>query len=192
MSDLTRSFIAVLLPPWIKRGIYQSTASLYQLPLDIRWVEEENYHLTLKFFGSLTHEEIQKAKRFLEAFTAAIKPFYMHCGELMVFPNWRRPRVLSLSLKGEIKLLQDLWHQLETGLASIGFPEEKRKRFNPHITLGRFRSGNDALEKMIRERAGHVPVEKFLVQELYLMASKLTPKGPEYTALARYPFQVKE
>jgi len=192
LSDLTRSFIAVLLPPWIKRGIYQSTAPLYQLPLDIKWVEEENYHLTLKFFGSLTHEEIQKAKRFLEAFTAAIKPFYMHCGELMVFPNWRRPRVLSLSLKGEIKLLQDLWHQLETGLASIGFLEEKRKRFNPHITLGRFRSGNDALEKMIRERAGHVPVEKFLVQELYLMASKLTPKGPEYTALARYPFQVKE
>jgi 2'-5' RNA ligase len=45
---------------------------------------------------------------------------------------------------------------------------------------------------MIRERAGHIPDEKFLVQELYLMASKLTPEGPEYTALARYPFQVKE
>ncbi|MDD2359217.1 MAG: RNA 2',3'-cyclic phosphodiesterase [Syntrophaceticus schinkii] len=192
MSDLTRSFIAVLLQPEIKRGIYQSTASLYQLPLDIKWVEEENYHFTLKFFGSLTQEEIEKVKTFLEAFTAAIKPFYLQCGELMVFPNWRSPRVLSLSLKGEIKILQGLWHNIETGLADIGFLEEKRKRFNPHITLGRFRSGNDALEKMIRERAGHIPDEKFLVQELYLMASKLTPEGPEYTALARYPFQVKE
>lgn len=71
MSDLTRSFIAVLLQPEIKRGIYQSTASLYQLPLDIKWVEEENYHFTLKFFGSLTQEEIEKVKTFLEAFTAA-------------------------------------------------------------------------------------------------------------------------
>ncbi|HHV34976.1 MAG TPA: RNA 2',3'-cyclic phosphodiesterase [Syntrophomonadaceae bacterium] len=190
MNDLTRSFIAVLLQPEIKRDIYQSTAPLHRLPINIKWVEEENYHLTLKFFGSLNSKEIQKVKTFLEAFTAMREPFYLQCGELMAFPNWRRPRVLCLSLEGDIEAVQDLRQKIETGLAEVGFPKDKRKRFHPHITLGRFRSGNDAL-KMISDNAGRFSDEKFLVQDLYLMASKLTPKGPEYTALARYPFQVK-
>ncbi|MGB4504960.1 MAG: RNA 2',3'-cyclic phosphodiesterase, partial [Syntrophaceticus sp.] len=189
MLSLTRSFLAVLLQPELKRDIYRAIAPLQQLPLDVKWVEEENFHLTLKFFGPLSREEIQKAVTFLKSFKA--KPFYLRCGELMVFPNWRRPRVLCLSLEGEIEALQDLWQRIELGLVREGFPEEKRKRFHPHITLGRFRSGNDELCKMIKEKAGPFPGEMFLVEELSLMASKLTPKGPQYTALARFPFQAK-
>lgn len=192
MSDMIRSFIAVLLQPEIKRDIYQSTAPLHQLPLDMKWVEKENYHVTLKFFGSLTQKEIQKAKTFLEGITAVREPFYLECGELVTFPTWRRPRVLCLSLEGEIKTLQDLRQKIEVGLARVGFSKEKRKKFHPHITLGRFRSGNDMLRKMIREKAEPFPREKFLVQDIYLMASELTPKGPKYTALARFPFQARE
>lgn len=191
MSDLKRIFIAVLLHPDIKRGIYQSTVPLHRLPLDIKWVEEKNYHLTLKFFGYLASQEIKKVKTFLDDFSAMREPFYLKFGELTVFPNWHRPRVLCLSLQGEADALQRLWRQLETGLAGIGFSQEEGKRFRPHITLGRLHSGNDELQKMIRESAGRLSDEKFFIQELYLMASKLTPKGPEYTALMRYPFHVK-
>lgn len=192
MSDQVRSFIAILLPPVVKRGIYQFANPLQQLPLDVKWVEKENYHLTLKFLGSLTIEEIQKVKAFLQRFTAQVEPFYLKCGGLVVFPNQRRPRVLCLSLEGETESVQSLWKAVESGLAQVGFPEEKRKKFHPHITLGRFRSAGDMHWEKIKAEAGSCSGEKFMVHELFLMASKLTPMGPEYRDLARYSFQVKE
>jgi 2'-5' RNA ligase len=136
----TRSFIAVLLPPELKRDIYQFNAPLQRLPLDIKWVEKENYHLTMKFLGSCTAREINKASNFLWDLTGEWEPFHLQCGELIVFPNWHRPRVISISLRNT-ENLQNLWYKIEKGLASRGFPEEKRKRFSPHLFCQFHRSG---------------------------------------------------
>ncbi|HBG22630.1 MAG TPA: RNA 2',3'-cyclic phosphodiesterase [Peptococcaceae bacterium] len=189
MLNETRSFIAVLLPSELKRDIYQFTAPLRQSPLSIKWVEEENYHLTMKFLGSCSAIEINKASNFLRDLTAERKPFKLQCGEVMVFPNWHRPRVISLSLTGDTEILKNLWYEIEIGLASKGFPEEKRKRFNPHITLGRLRSENSELRKMIEGKACPVTGKNILVWDIRLMASKLTPQGPQYTTIESFSFR---
>lgn len=189
MSEKIRSFVAVLLPPELKRDIYQFTAPLQRLPLDIKWVEEKNYHLTMKFLGSCSAAEINKARTFLHDLTAGRKPFNLQCGEFMVFPNWHRPRVISLSLVGNTEKLQGLWYKIEKGFVSRGFEEEKRKIFNPHITLGRLRSKNSELKKMLKGKACPFTGKDILVQEIYLMASKLTPKGPQYTVIKSFPFR---
>lgn len=188
MLSETRSFIAVLLPPELKRDIYQFNAPLQRLPLDIKWVEKENYHLTMKFLGSCTAREINKASNFLWDLTGEWEPFHLQCGELIVFPNWHRPRVISISLRNT-ENLQNLWYKIEKGLASRGFPEEKRKRFSPHITLGRLRSKNSELKKILKGKACPLTGKDILVRELYLMASKLTPKGPQYTVIKSFPFR---
>lgn len=188
MSE-TRSFIAVLLPPELKRDIYQFTAPLQRLPLDIKWVEEKNYHLTMKFLGSCSAAEINKASNILQGLTAEREPFNLQCGELMVFPNWHHPRVISLSLVESTENIQDLWYKIEKNLAHRGFKEEKRKRFNPHVTLGRLRSKNSELKKMLKGKACPFTGKDILVREIYLMASKLTPKGPQYTVIKSFPFR---
>lgn len=186
MSEI-RSFIAVMLPTKLKRDIYRFSASLQQSPLNIKWVEEENYHLTMKFLGSCSAIEIKKASNLLRDLTADSKPFNLQCGEVMVFPNWHHPRVISLSLTGDTEILKSLWCAIEKGLASKGFSEEKRKGFNPHITLGRLRSENSELRKMIEGKTCPVTGENFLVRDLCLMASKLTPQGPQYTLIECFP-----
>lgn len=187
--SLIRSFLAVLLDPEIKRDIYRAVRRLQKLPHDMKWVAEKNYHLTMKFFGDLSGEEIDQAIAILEPFAAGRSPFYLQCGELTAFPNRRRPRILCLPLHGETDTLQDLWQKSEAGLARAGFPEEKRKSFHPHITLGRFHHEKNIVWKELIDQAGPFPEQRFLVRDLYLMSSKLTPQGPRYKALAKFPFQ---
>lgn len=64
MEDLVkhkyRAFIAVLLPEHIKSKIFELTLPLRKFPWDIKWVEKENYHLTLKFLGSISDKDQKK------------------------------------------------------------------------------------------------------------------------------------
>jgi len=189
LSEKIRAFTAVLLQPELQQRISDYAESLYKLPLDVKWVEKNNLHLTLKFFGSLSKEEIQKAVTQLKTVAEEEKAFYLKCGELTALPNSSHPRVICLSLKGELDRLQSLWQRIENTLASAGFPKEKRDKYHPHITLGRFRSrGNWAV---ITKNAGPLPDDQILVDKIYMMASKLTPHGPIYSPLATIPFSNK-
>jgi len=186
LSEQIRAFTAVLLQPELQQRITDCAGPLYKLPLDVKWVEKNNLHLTLKFFGSLSREDIQKAVTQLKIIAEQEKAFYLQCGELTALPNSSHPRVICLSLKGELDRLQLLWQRIENTLAAAGFPKEKREKFNPHITLGRFRSrGNWAV---IAKNAGPFPDDQILVDKIHMMASKLTPRGPIYSPLAVIPF----
>ncbi|MDR9757599.1 MAG: RNA 2',3'-cyclic phosphodiesterase [Thermacetogeniaceae bacterium] len=186
MSEQIRAFTAVLLQPELQQRISDCAGSLYKLPLDVKWVEKNNFHFTLKFFGPLSRGDIQKAVTQLKIIAEQEKPFYLQCGELTALPRSSHPRVICLSLKGEVDRLQLLWQRIENTLASAGFPKEKRNKFYPHITLGRFRSrGNWAV---ITKNAGPFPDNKILVNKIHMMASKLTPHGPIYSPLAAIPF----
>lgn len=186
MNKDVRSFLAILLPEELKKRIYKSLAPLRRLSLDVKWVEEENYHLTLKFFGSLTAEKIRRVSELLPHLAAKTPPFHLQCGGLIVFPNRRRPRVICLSLEGDLQLLHALQSKIDAQLADAGFPREK-KRFHPHITLGRLRSlrNSHALFKMMSD-GGELVENGFEVDKFFLMASQLTPQGPHYTPLASF------
>jgi len=186
LSEQIRAFTAVLLQPELQQRITDCAGPLYKLPLDVKWVEKNNFHLTLKFFGSLSREDIQKAVTQLKIIAGQEKPFYLQCGELTALPNSSHPRVICLSLKGEVDRLQFLWQRIENTLAAAGLPQEKRDRFHPHITLGRFRSRGNWED--IARNAGPFPEDIILVDKIHMMASKLTPRGPIYTPLAAIPF----
>ncbi len=191
MNDSKRVFLAILLPIEVKNSIHRFCRPLSKLALDIKWVDSGNYHLTMKFFGDLYDEDIQRVSVFLESLATQIQPFSLKCGKLMAFPNWHHPRVLTLSLDGDVGPLHNLWRRLETGLIEIGFAEENRRRFKPHITLGRFRGVGNYQENLMRKAIDYslITSDKCLIGELCLMASRLTPKGPEYSLLCSYPFQ---
>lgn len=185
-----RCFVAILLTDEAKSNIYRVTEPFRQFPLDVKWVERENYHLTLKFLGSLDPSRVEKADAILAGITREHDRFALSYGGLGMFPHPRRPRVLWLSLAGDVESLLALQLKLEKGLVAAGFLHEE-KIFRPHLTLGRFRSTAhlDAFYNKYRE----IPVAKnigtFPVPELHLMESKLTPAGPHYTSLASYPLR---
>lgn len=187
-----RSFLAVLLPEDLKRGIYRGLAPIRRLDLDVKWVEEENYHLTLKFFGDLTPEQIQMIKEILPGLGDGEAPFHLRCSNsYLLFPDQKRPRVFCLALTGDLEALYRLQQKTERELVKAGFLAEKKK-FHPHITLGRFRSlrNSQALFRLIQENAALPFEEGFPVREIVLMASELTPRGPRYKPLAAFPLRM--
>jgi 2'-5' RNA ligase len=79
--------------------------------------------------------------------------------------------------------------KVETIARRAGCPIDRR-RFTPHVTLGRFPSPPFAetarLERAVAMGSGFM-TDPWLVEELVLWRSHRTGKGPHYDVLARYP-----
>jgi len=183
-----RTFVAVLLPDAVKAKISEFVRPLRKLPADVKWVEEENFHLTLKFLGELTEAEVGKLDCLLAGLFTRENAFLLDYGGWGVFPSRENPRVLWIGLGGDIDYLQEIQGKVEDICADAGFPRD-RKKFHPHITLGRIRSRGN-LEVLLREAQNTLPSElqgSFLVERIYLMESKLSRSGPLYTPLNFYP-----
>jgi 2'-5' RNA ligase len=82
----------------------------------------------------------------------------------------------------------DLVEAIETLLAGQGFPKESKK-YTPHLTIGRVREsgpGQTELGRRISENAGF-DAGTSRIEEVLVVASRLDPKGAEYTVLGRAP-----
>lgn len=154
----------------------------------IRWVNEEKFHLTLKFLGDTSPQQIAKVKEALAYVAARNQPFTIFSEGLGYFKSSGMPRVLFLNVK-EAKALIDVAKEIDEKLASLGFLREKRP-FVPHLTLARikFLKHKNTFFKSIEKYKELVP-DPVVIREIYYFQSILTPAGPEYTVLARYPLK---
>jgi 2'-5' RNA ligase len=147
-----------------------------------RWIAPENWHLTLKFLGSVYPRlrdwvggQVAEASRLGE-------PFETRLTELGAFPSARRARVLWVGLEdpgGRLgRLAGDLDRMLERE-----FQPEKRA-FTPHLTVARFREQASLNEDLL---SVDVASEPFRVEALTLYRSYLQRPAARYEALARFP-----
>ena len=83
--------------------------------------------------------------------------------------------------------LKRLYQALEEEMADCGFPREGR-RFAPHLTIGRFRSQQNARQLSERLLSAGFEPEGFQAREIIVMRSDLKPTGSIYTPLATLPF----
>ena len=184
-----RSFLALDPPGEILVEIAAIQSRLRKLIQgDIRWVRPEGIHLTLKFFGDIPEDDVDKIAATVEKAAGKESPFALAIGGAGVFPDPHRPSVLWLGMDGDVERLQGFQKGLDRELLRIGFPREERP-FRPHLTLGRIRNPKGLiglareLEKGEEYRAG-----RFVASGLSLMQSDLTPKGAVYTKLKWFPF----
>ncbi len=163
-------------------------AQLKGMPVDAKWVPEQNYHLTLKFLGAITPGEVQSLSNHLQAL-ARRSSFSLSVGGWGMFPSVRRPNVFWAGMGGELEALQALWRELDDRLSERGYPRDRH--FHPHITLGRFRSpaNVDSLIARLQSMPALNQIGAFPANALHLMESKLGPAGPSYRALSSYEFK---
>lgn len=155
----------------------------------MKWVEPENIHLTVKFLGEITPEQLSEVTGILTECCKGVKPFAITLKSVGAFPSASRPQVVWVGAEptdaesGEA--LTRLVDGLEEWLETIGIPREARA-FKLHLTLGRTKGpkGNDRLAKAIGDGADRLFGE-MLVEEIVLMQSQLSPGGPTYTPLQR-------
>jgi len=182
-----RSFIAIEVPQALLARIGELQREFRRMEAGVNWVRPEGIHLTLKFLGSVSAEELEKLARGIAPVVAARNPFELRIHGLGYFPSSRNPRVIWVGIDrggGEASSLQKV---IEDMAAEVGFPREARP-FKPHLTLGRVRTPIGR-SSFIPEMEKHKEVEigTFLAQEVYLFKSELKPSGAVYTKLQTFP-----
>jgi 2'-5' RNA ligase len=180
-----RAFIAIDLPESLQSALAQKQATFRAYSPDARWTRPDGLHLTLKFLGQISDEQLRQVTSAL----AALGSFEKFTGEVKAFgffPDARRARVLWAGVEAPPALAQ-LAKRVEDGMESLGFPAEARP-FTPHLTLARFKTPRpqSALQAFI-EKDREPSLGRFEVSEFFLFESKLSPHGAEYRKIARFP-----
>jgi 2'-5' RNA ligase len=186
MADTIRSFIALDLPGSLRQQIERVQEALKREGLVARWVKPDNIHLTLHFFGDIATDRIESIREAMVE-TAAHTPLRLSARGIGVFPGIRKARVIWLGVNGEREALLALQQRLAGALERAGFAPERRP-FKAHLTLGRFRKfPNPAVVAKTIESHADFSSEPFLISQLTMFESRLTPAGAIYTKIHEIP-----
>jgi len=185
-----RAFLAIELPEDILQAMSRLQEKLKrEISGRISWTKPQGQHLTLKFFGDITAEDIKNICAAVENRIVSGSSLNLKIEKMGVFPDARRPQVLWCGVTGDVEKLSVLQKQLDSDFASIGFPKEDRP-FRAHLTLGRIKESrglsgiSEALTKHNAFAAG-----EFGCKELILFQSRLLQQGAVYTKLAEFPLK---
>jgi 2'-5' RNA ligase len=187
-----RLFVALEPPEPARRRIAAAAAALRRAAgaaaADVRWVPEENLHLTIQFLGAVPDERVAAVEQAVADAAIAARPLSLEVKGAGGFPNARRPRVVWLGLAGDVAALSALAADLGRRLAPLGFAPEARA-FSAHLTLGRARDprGAPGLGGSLAGAAQDDGVA-WRAAELVLFESHLSPRGPRYEVVRRAPF----
>lgn len=185
---MTRCFVAVFPPEAVRAAIARRLAPMTRDP-QVKWVAPELMHFTLRFFGDLDEDRVERAKELTGQVAGLVEPFTARLGGAGTFPPKGRPRVYWVGLEAGAEALVALAATLDRGYEAAGLGASDRP-MAPHLTLGRARP--------LRGRRGAPPgarpdfrrltfeIPDFIVRSVCVVASELSPRGPAYTPLAEY------
>jgi len=145
----------------------------------VRWVDQSNFHITLAFLGDQDERALEEVAERLDE-NLPQSGFAVAVTHLSPFPE-SRPKLIAALIE-KTKELTELQNLVLGALTTSAIDFDKRK-FLPHITLGRYRHSRNVF-------AGRIPTNLDLVldiNEVVLYQSNLTPNGAEYAALFRLP-----
>lgn len=177
-----RAFIAISLTKEIQDKILKIQEQLRRSNADVKWVEPENIHLTLKFLGNVEEKKIEKIKGILEKISEEYEKFSMELLKIGAFPKLSNPRVIWIGIEKGKEKLQKTFSDLEEGLNKVGFKKEERE-FSAHITIGRVKSPLNRSKLLEEIKRTNFERMNLLVTKISLFKSTLTPKGPIYESL---------
>ena len=148
----------------------------------LRWVDQENYHVTLAFLGQQSQEDLEALAEKLDESLLQTE-FSSAVTHISPFPE-TKPKLMA-ALVDKSDSLIDLHRQVVSSINATGLVMDKRK-FIPHITLARYRHSKN-------EFAGGVPTNidcDLFFDEVVLYESVLTSSGAEYEPIYRFPLDL--
>ena len=153
----------------------------------IKWVEPENMHLTLKFFGETDENLIPAIRLAMEESLKKSKPFTLKISNTGIFGSRYDPKVVWFGIEKQQEL-EILAKNLFAGLEKCGY-ERDRQNFVPHLTIGRIKELKDKqLFQQIIGKYNSVEIQEENVTEIILYESILRREVPLY--LKVFSFQL--
>ena len=152
-----------------------------------RWIDPENYHLTLRFIGDIDDALARDIAGLLGRVQR--RPFELRLDGLSSFGG-RKPRALVASVTAVTPLLE-LQAEQERLLQRLGLEPEGRK-YIPHVTLARLRDTSSWQVADYLSARGHFRSAAFAVSRFVLFSSRASVGGGPYVVEAAYPLGVPE
>ncbi|HEY3411714.1 MAG TPA: RNA 2',3'-cyclic phosphodiesterase [Armatimonadota bacterium] len=183
-----RTFVAIpVVADLPSRYLMECREFLQAARADVKWVAGGHFHLTLRFVGDASEDDVAALKKCVRAL-AGIGPIEATLAGAGAFPSVARAQTLWAGVTDPAKRIAGLERSLSESLESEGFPPE-RKPFHPHITLGRVRSprGLAALTHELQKWDSQGRTMPWRLDRVTVFESRLTPSGPIYTPLLEVP-----
>jgi 2'-5' RNA ligase len=147
-----------------------------------RWIDPENYHLTLRFVGDIDGRMALE----IAAILARVRrrTFELRIDGLGSFGS-RRPHSLVATVAPS-RDLAELQAEHERLMQRLGLPADPRK-FTPHITLARLRGAGQRQIADYLSLSGGLMVPPFLVDRFVLFSARESVGGGPYVVEEAYP-----
>ena len=189
---MPRAFVAVLLDEPIRRAVSAQIDRMRPLSKAVVWVPPHNLHLTLRFLGDQTEEQLADVVPALEEAASGVPTFTLSLKGMGAFPGLDHPRTLWMGVSDGVPEVQRLQARVAEALERRGVPIEARA-WQAHVTIGRVtdekswrREGMAELRSAVMRGAtasfGTMPVTS-----IALMRSDLYTSGARYTGIASVP-----
>ena len=146
-----------------------------------RWIDVENYHLTLRFIGDVDTATAESLDEMLAQIRR--KPLTVTLEGLDVFGG-DKPRAIVAKVQPSPALVE-LQAEQERLVRRIGIPPEPR-RFTPHVTLARLRQSSPWSVADYLGTRGFL-TRRFEADRFVLFSSRDSVGGGPYVIEAAYP-----
>lgn len=181
-----RSFVALDLSERVRSELASIVATFRKHGADVKWVEPENLHLTLKFLGEIGPDQVDDVGEKLRTVAGSFEPFRLRLATLGGFPDLTRPQVIWVGADEGKLQVERLAGQVDSALQGCGMARESRP-FQVHLTLGRVK-GSKNLSSLLGEikwmtfSSGH----RFEVDHMTLYKSITGRKEPIYEPVEQF------
>ena len=177
---MVRLFVAIELSDVVKDALLRLQLGLK----GAKWVSRENLHMTIRFIGDVSENDVEDIDAALRE--VRYKPFPLEFGGLDVFLSGDRVRSLWIGVSVRVDMAY-LKERVDGTLFRVGVGPDVRK-YVPHVTLARLRGRRQSLSNYFEnvDPQTGVAIE---VKEITLFSSYLRRKGAIYIPVSRYPLR---
>jgi 2'-5' RNA ligase len=175
---MPRLFTAIEIPAQVAAAIAMTRGGLP----GARWIDPENYHLTLRFIGDVDDAVAREAAFILGRVRR--NSFELRFNGLSSFGG-RKPRAVVVTAEPTPALLE-LQAEQERLLRRIGLEPEGRK-YTPHLTIARLRDSSSRQVADYLSTRGHFRAPPVQVDRFVLYSSRESVGGGPYVVEAEYP-----
>lgn len=176
---MTRLFTALEIPASMRTALSLLKGGL----MGARWIDADNYHVTLRFIGDIDGRTADEIAGALDRVYRP--PFRLTLGGLDCFASGRTPHSLVVRVEPTPALVE-LQAEHERIIQRLGLPPEPR-RFVPHVTIARLKGAQsgDVARWLAEHGAFRGPT--FDVDRFVLYSSRNSVGGGPYRVEEAYP-----
>ncbi|SON57317.1 2'-5' RNA ligase [Hartmannibacter diazotrophicus] len=175
---MPRLFTAVEIPRDIAMQLSLLRGGLH----GARWIDPENFHVTLRFIGDIDDRTADEVADALDRVNR--RSFTLQIRGLDAFSS-RGPHALIASIEPTASLLE-LQAEQERLMQRLGLKPEPR-RFHPHVTLARLRGTTSSEVADWLAMRGDYRLPAFEVSRFVLYSSRSSVGGGPYLVEEAYP-----